>query len=75
MGLCIVAVLMQVAFAWAGIVCQDDFAVRTSASATNGWHSKSYVYPANLCYRFNYSSSITRKTPYTDTTKIQDGWF
>ena len=58
-----------------GVVYQDDFTERTSEDAADGWHSKSYVYPANLCYRFNYSSSITRKTPYTDTTKIQDGWF
>ena len=58
-----------------GVVYQNDFAIRTSEGAADGWHMKDYVYPASLCRRFNYSTSNTRATPYGDLSQIQDGWF
>ena len=71
-----VAALMQSALAeQTKIAYQNDFSVRTSEVAPDGWHEKSYVYPASICRRFNYSSSNTRATPYGDPTQIQDGWF
>ncbi len=72
--MCICALLTQLVLAQTGVVYQDDFATRTS-EGVDGWHEKDYVYPANLCRRFNYSSSYTRATPYGDPSQIQDGWF
>jgi len=75
-GLCAVVAMAQPILSFAReYVYQDDFAVRTSETAPDGWHEKDYVYPANLCYRFNYSASNTRATPWSDTSQIQDGWF
>ena len=57
------------------IAYQNDFSIRTSEVAPDGWHEKSYVYPASLCTRFNYSPSTTRATRYNDLSQTQDGWF
>ncbi|MBR2838488.1 MAG: hypothetical protein IKE55_06885 [Kiritimatiellae bacterium] len=69
------AVVQSVAASDDGTVFRSGFSSSSSASAEDGWHVKDYLCPAYLCYSFDYSSSNTRKTPWSSLGEVQDCWF